>query len=82
MDVRGWTRWSIIVRPAGANPLIAYLLHPILIWTLMVTGLGAMVRGYTDSDNAWIAVGGSVAMSLVVCFLTGMIARAGIRIRV
>ena len=28
MDVRGYRAWSIVVRPAGANPLIAYLFHP------------------------------------------------------
>lgn len=82
MDVRGNTKWSFLVRPAGANPLLAYLLHPILIWTCAVTGFSMTLRGYTASEHAWIVVCGSFAMAIVVCCLTGLIARAGVRIRV
>ncbi len=82
MDVRGNTQWSFFVRPAGANPLIADLLHPIVIWTLAIVGLSGTVRGYTDSSSAWIAIGGSCVMACVVCLLTALVARAGIRIRV
>ena len=82
MDVKGWQGWSIIVRPAGANPLIAYLLHPILLFILSLTGLGASVRAYAASPSAWTAIGGSLAMALVICALTALIAKLGLRIRI
>ena len=82
MDVWQYRRWSIIVRPAGANPLIAYLLHPIVVWVLSLAGLGSYLLSYTDSRNAWVAIAGSVAMALAICGLTGLIAKAGLRMRV
>ena len=42
MDVAGFRTWAIVVRPAGANPLIAYFLHPI------ITGLVGLA-GYWDT---------------------------------
>lgn len=82
MDVRKVSSWSIVVRPAGANPLIAYLLHPIILFSLGLTGLGASVRAYAGSPSAWVAVGGSLVMALIVCGLTGLIAKAGLRVRI
>ena len=36
MDVRRYRRWSLIVQPAGMNPLTAYILHP---WIYTCPGL-------------------------------------------
>lgn len=82
MDVRGVTRWSVVARPAGANPLIAYLLHPVLIGCLSLTGLSSTLLAYKSSQNVGVVVAGSVIMSLTVCALTGLIARAGLRVRI
>lgn len=82
MDVKGWQSWSIVVRPAGANPLIAYLLHPILLFILSLTGLGVSIRGYATSPSAWIAIVGSLAMALAICALTALLAKIGLRIRI
>lgn len=81
IDVAHVSRWTVVVRPAGANPLIAYLLHPIILFVLSLSGLGATVRSYADSTSG-VAIAGSLAMAIVVCGLTGLIARAGFRIRV
>jgi predicted acyltransferase len=80
MDVGGFRAWSIIVRPAGANPLIAYLLHPILLWCLYLSGLAMLLRYKALDSPSWCMLG-SLVMSLVVCGLTGLIARAGLRVR-
>jgi predicted acyltransferase len=82
MDVRGVTRWSVVARPAGANPLIAYLLHPVLIGCLSLMGLSSTLLAYKSSQNVGVVVAGSVIMSLTVCALTGLIARAGLRVRI
>ncbi len=82
IDVKKWSTWSIPFRPAGANPLIAYLLHPILLFTFSLTGIGVTIRAYSSSETAWVAVVGSAAMALAICGLTALIAKAGLRIRV
>ena len=82
MDVAGVTRWSIIVQLAGANPLIAYLLHPVLIGCISLCGLWEVLLGYKSSPNAWIVMIGTLTMSLLVCGLTGLIAKAGLRVRI
>lgn len=82
MDVGGVTRWSVISSPAGANPLIAYLLHPILLGCLSTIGMSPYLLTYKSSSNAWVVIAGSLAMALVVCGLTGLIAKAGLRVRI
>jgi predicted acyltransferase len=81
MDVAGWQAWSIIVRPAGANPLIAYFLHPIVIGLVSLTGAWNMVLGYKSSHDPSIVVGGSLVMAFFVCAATGLLARLGLRVR-
>jgi heparan-alpha-glucosaminide N-acetyltransferase len=82
MDVRGVVRWSIIARPAGANPLIAYLLHPILISLISICGLSDELLSYQNAPEASGVILGSIAMALIVCALTGLIARAGLTVRI
>jgi len=80
MDVAGFQVWSIVVRPAGANPLLAYFLHPITVWLVGLSGLA--ILDYTGSKDPWVVVGGSAAMALFVCVVTGLLARLGLRVRV
>ena len=63
-------------------PLIAYLLHPIVILAISVLGMREQLVGYKDSSESWVVILGSTAMALLVCALTGMIAKAGLRIRI
>lgn len=81
IDVGGWRAWTIVVRPAGANPLIAYFLHPIVTTGLSLAGLWGSVLAYKDSASPGVVVAGSLAMALFVCALTGLLARAGLRVR-
>ena len=81
MDVLGFQSWSIVVRPAGANPLLAYFLHPITVWLVGLSGFGATVLGYSGSKDPWVVVGGSAAMALFVCVATGLLARIGLKVR-
>jgi heparan-alpha-glucosaminide N-acetyltransferase len=81
MDVAAWRAWSIVVRPAGANPLIAYFLHPIVIGLVSLTGAWSAVLGYKASHDPSVVVGGSLAMAFFVCAATGLLARLGLRVR-
>ena len=81
IDVAGFQGWTILVRPAGANPLLAYFLHPIIVALIVVVGLGSRLLSYQDASDPFVVVGGSLAMALVVCVVTGLLARLGLRTR-
>lgn len=79
MDVAGFRAWSIVVRPAGANPLVAYFLHPIVIGLVSLSGFWNTLLGYKGSHEPWVVVAGSLGMALLVCAGTGLLARLGLR---
>ncbi len=81
MDVAGRTAWSLVVRPAGANPLVAYFLHPIVIGLVSLSGHWNDCLGYKSSHDPWIVVLGSLAMALFVCTGTGILGQLGLRLR-
>jgi heparan-alpha-glucosaminide N-acetyltransferase len=81
MDVARVGGWSILIRPAGANPLVAYFLHPITVGAVTLLGFGGTVLAYQDSPDWRVAVGGSLAMAGFVCGTTGLLGRLGLRVR-
>jgi predicted acyltransferase len=81
IDVAGFKGWSILFRPAGANPLVAYFLHPITVGTVVLLGLGGKVLSYQDSPDWKVAVGGSLGMACFVCAATGLLGRLGLRVK-
>jgi predicted acyltransferase len=81
MDVSGFTGLSILIRPAGANPLVAYFLHPITVGAVELAGLGGTLLGYRGSSDPTVVVAGSLAMACFICALTGLLGKAGLRVR-
>jgi heparan-alpha-glucosaminide N-acetyltransferase len=81
MDVAGFRKWSILIRPAGANPLVAYFLHPITVGLVTLLGLGGTVLAYQESPDWRVAVGGSLAMACFVCAATGLLGRLGLKVK-
>jgi heparan-alpha-glucosaminide N-acetyltransferase len=81
IDVAGIQGWTILVRPAGANPLLAYFLHPIIVELIVVAGLGSRLLSYQDSSNALVVVAGSLGMAVFVCAVTGVLGLLGLRVR-
>ena len=82
MDVAGIHGWDIFVRPAGANPLVAYFLHPITVGLISLAGLASPLLAYKQAANPYVVVGGSLGMALFICVLTGLLARLGLRMRI
>ncbi len=81
MDVRGWRRWSKVVRPAGANPLLAYLLHPPVL--AMIAVLHLPLTFYKRPEMpAIVGVLGSLVMAFAIIGLTSVIVRLGYRLKV
>ncbi len=81
LDVVGLRGWTIVLRPAGANPLVAYFLHPITVTLVGILGFDASLLAYQRSTDPSIAVTGSLAMALFVCVVTGVLARLGLSVR-
>ena len=81
IDVAGFKAWSILIRPAGANPLVAYFLHPITVGAVILLGLGGKVLAYQDSPDWRVVVGGSFGMACFVCAATGLLGRLGMRVK-
>jgi predicted acyltransferase len=81
MDVAEVKGFGTLIRPAGANPLVAYSLHPITVGAIELAGLGGMLLGYHGSADPRVAVAGSLAMACFVCALTGILGRAGLRVK-
>ena len=81
IDVAGFKAWSILIRPAGANPLVAYFLHPITVGAVILLGLGGKVLAYQDSPDWRVVVGGSFGMACFVCAATGLLGRLGLRVK-
>jgi len=83
MDMRGHRGWSRLFQPAGANPLLAYLLHPFLYLLVGLAGGRALaVVFFYHGLPAVAAVIGSLVMAFAVVQATGWIARAGYRLKV
>lgn len=83
MDVKGWRRWAEVLRPAGASPLTAYFLHPLVRgFLLLVPGLGALQWYKQDGVHAAVATLGALVMTAFVVWGTGRLARLGVRVEV
>jgi predicted acyltransferase len=78
MDVAGRRCWSILIRPAGANPLVAYFLHPIVLDSVSMAGQGAGPRRAVRSVGGGRGLAGDGACSLR---RHGPLGRLGLRVR-
>jgi predicted acyltransferase len=81
MDVAGFSGFAKLIRPAGANPLVAYFLHPITVFAVGLAGLGATVLGYHESPDPKVVVAGALAMACFVCGMTGLLGKAGLKVK-
>lgn len=78
-DVSGKTLWAAFFRPAGENSLTTYLAPDILYYLIWMTGLPVLI--YKDSMNPWIVVGGSFAWAIAMVWLTALLKKTGISLK-
>jgi len=80
MDVRGHRAWSVVVRPAGANPLLAYILHPVLY---LIAGIvGVPIAFYKSPDlPLFVNILGCLAMAFLLVGIAGLGTRLGLRVK-
>jgi predicted acyltransferase len=80
-DVARLGGWFVPVESAGANPLVAYFLHPIIVESVGLAGGAGTVLAYKEASNPWVVIAGSAAMAIGVCAAAGMLGRLGLRMR-
>jgi predicted acyltransferase len=78
LDVRGWKAWALSLRPAGENPLLAYILAPIIYACFQMAGVNPLRQ---VAGEGWPGIGMSAVFAIVVVLLTGLLGRMGLRLR-
>jgi len=84
MDVRGWTRWAGFLRPAGENPLFAYILQPMVyagIGVVSAVALGGFDPYATLGERFWTGLPRAMVFALVVTWSTGWLKDRGLRLK-
>ena len=81
LDVPGLRGGLSPLRAAGANALVAYFLHPIVLGVVSLAGVGSTVLAYKQSSAPGVVIVGSVAMAAFVCAAAGLLGRLGLRMR-
>ena len=78
-DVRKLTRWAAFVRPAGENSLTTYLAPDIIYYLIWSSGVPLLI--YKESLNPLIAIAGSLLWSLLMVWLTALLVKLNIRLK-
>ncbi len=78
-DVRKFTRWAGFIRPAGENSLTTYLAPDIIYYLIWSSGISVLF--YKLSANPLVVVAGSLVWSLLMVWLTALLVRLNIRLR-
>lgn len=77
-DRWGKTAWAWLVRPAGANPLLTYLLPD--IWFFSITALGVRFMGlHLEAGSSGVVF--TVAFTAAILLLARLLTRAQIRLQ-
>jgi predicted acyltransferase len=78
-DVKKFTGWAGFIRPAGENSLTTYLAPDIIYYLIWSSGISVLF--YKQSTNPLIVIAGSLVWSLLMVWLTALLVRLNIRLR-
>lgn len=79
IEGRHLTRWCALVRPAGMNPLLAYILPSMVHALLAVIGVELLK---THLNEGWVGIVRSAVFAAGIVAVTGLLGRLGVRLRV
>jgi len=79
VDVKNIRSWASFFRPAGENSLTTYLAPDILYHLIWMTGIPLMF--YKQSTEPLVVVAGSVVWALLMVWLTALLKRLGISLK-
>ncbi len=78
VEVRRLRRWAAVLRPAGTNPLLAYILPDMVSALLGLLGIEFL---RTHLNHGATGIARSVVFALAIVALTGLLGRIGVRLR-
>jgi predicted acyltransferase len=83
VDLRQWQRWTAVVEPAGQNPLLAYLLAPLLYAAITLLTAALALPAFYDALGSRFATGfwRALFFALGVSWLAGRALRWGFRLQ-
>jgi hypothetical protein len=77
-DVRHWTRWAFLVRPAGSNTLLTYLLPDLWEYALAAMGITYLE---THFNRGWQGVVETFVFTVLILSLAKVLTKARIRLQ-
>lgn len=77
-DLKKWQRWSEIVRPAGSNTLLTYLLPD--LWYFLLSAIGFTYLD-THFDAGWPGVVKTALFTFLMLAVAGTLTKAKIRLQ-
>jgi len=78
-DVYKKKEWASFFKPAGENSLTTYLAPDILYFLIWMTGVPLLI--YKQSTEPLIVVGGSIIWAILMVWLTALLKRLGISLK-
>ena len=78
-DVRKLSGWAAFVRPAGENSLTTYLAPDIIYFLIWSSGIPFLI--YKESSHPLIVIAGSLLWSLAMVWMTALLVRLKIRLK-
>lgn len=78
MDLKGYSSWAKLIQPAGANPLLAYILPYIVSSITILFGVNFLS---THLNNGALGIATSAVYSFFVVFLTGILGRLDVNLK-
>jgi predicted acyltransferase len=78
-DVFEKKAWASFFKPAGENSLTTYLAPDIMYYLIWMTGIPVLF--YKQSTEPLIVVGGSIAWAVLMVWLTALLKRLGISLK-
>jgi heparan-alpha-glucosaminide N-acetyltransferase len=78
-DVYKKKEWALFFKPAGENSLTTYLAPDILYFLIWMTGVPLLI--YKQSTEPLIVVGGSIIWAILMVWLTALLKRLGISLK-
>lgn len=83
VDMKGYKSWATIVRPAGANPLFAYILAPLVMTCFSL--LAYLADGFNMyiwlGQGFYIGLFRAILMAFAMTWLAGYLSSRGIKLK-
>jgi heparan-alpha-glucosaminide N-acetyltransferase len=79
IDIKKYSGWTFILKPAGENSLTTYLAPNILYYIIWSTGIPLLI--YKQSGIPVIVIAGSLIWSLAMVGLTALLVRIDIKLK-